>query len=348
MSDGIIAETIRRQGVLTITYEDAYGDETQRTIRPLRTFRSHDGRSYVEAWCELRRSKRTFRADRLRVADAPQTPKPAPATTRSYAAPREKPRGRGLLVAVLFVAAIIALNQVEWGEGSRTPTAAPAPAPPPPKDGIYALTPYRGLRIHKVVMRGKTTYEAPDWAISKPSYQQVHYEVNARKFRQATGIRDVALEARYAAADYDRNGHLAWFEIERFQGALVREFEYRNNDIALRPDHFLAAKGGDCEDFALYTAGLLRYWGWNNWIGGIYDKTGFVGHAVCLVRVGDDVPSELSYHLGPKAVGGHSSIPTGRYIPIDYATVGNLSTAADATDHLLYVWVPEEIYGTRM
>ena len=82
-----------------------------------------------------------------------------------------------------------------------------------------------------------------------------------------TGIAESELETLYERADTDGNGCLAWAELSSFQARLARTYAYLSNEPALRPDQFMRSGGGDCEDWALFTCGLLRYWGWDPWVG---------------------------------------------------------------------------------
>ena len=65
---GMIREAIREEERLRITYADASGETTERTIKPLSLV------YYVEAivlggWCELRHDLRSFRADRISACE---------------------------------------------------------------------------------------------------------------------------------------------------------------------------------------------------------------------------------------------------------------------------------------
>ena len=65
---GMIREAIREEERLRITYADASGETTERTIKPLSLV------YYVEAivlggWCELRQDLRSFRADRISACE---------------------------------------------------------------------------------------------------------------------------------------------------------------------------------------------------------------------------------------------------------------------------------------
>lgn len=61
---GTIREAIRREHKLALTYVDAAGAPTERTVWPI-ALAFYEGRETVAAWCELRAGFRHFRTDRL-------------------------------------------------------------------------------------------------------------------------------------------------------------------------------------------------------------------------------------------------------------------------------------------
>lgn len=145
-------------------------------------------------------------------------------------------------------------------------------------------------------------------------------------FQHATGIRSALPERLYAAADFNGNGRLSWEELAAFQITADSPFRYASNETVLRPDEFMAQGGGDCDDWAELTCGLLRYWGWDPYVGCFKSPSGDEAHAVCLVRV-TDVPAGFVFYT---VTGGNergASIPGGRYVPVDYAVVGGISNA---------------------
>jgi len=113
-------------------------------------------------------------------------------------------------------------------------------------------------------------------------------------------------------------------ELEAFQAKLDREFRYLNNETALRPDQFVAQGGGDCEDWALMACGLLRYWGWECYIGCYAPPGGQEAHAVWCAP---------------------AAAPPGQYVPVDYEVVGGLSEATGRHYRLTRLFEPEELYG---
>ncbi len=59
----------------------------------------------------------------------------------------------------------------------------------------------------------------------------------------------------FLEADTDCDGGLSWRDLEKFQELVAGTFSYTENTRAWRPDEYLTAGKGDCEDFALFTGG---------------------------------------------------------------------------------------------
>jgi len=167
-------------------------------------------------------------------------------------------------------------------------------------------------------------------------------------FREATGIADTQLEALYEGADTGGDGALDWSELAAFQAWLDRRYAYRSNEPALRPDEFLAQGGGDCEDWSLFTCGLLRYWGWDPYVGSFAGSEHGVGHAVCLVRVAERPPRCRAWSVDGDGYLGGQPVKAGWYVPVDYGTVGDLTNAVGDGWRLRVIWTPERIYGEEM
>lgn len=179
------------------------------------------------------------------------------------------------------------------------------------------------------------------------SYQERREVVARTRFETVTGVTDPAVIERFAAADANGDEQLSWHEVEQFQSRLYQSMRYRHNPTALRPDFFYAAGGGDCEDFALVTAALFRYWGRDAYIASIENADGTF-HAVAFVPAdGPGVPPKPA-HYRTVLYSGSRSVPPGDYIPIDYQHVGAFSTAVVAPATLYAVDVPETLYGRPM
>ena len=362
---------------MRIQYIDASWRRTERVIEPLRTFRGRLGETYIEAICHLRGERRTFRLDRIaswvvedvqeRVSTRPPASLAAPAAAPARARRVRRPARRGGSTLAWIGAAAIA-GLLGWGlfpERPQPPAryafpvsplpAAVAPEASAPQDAQDAQLPraprtlsYRGLTIQATPVGEKAwRYAVPSLDLEARSRNDMHRAFNARLFYQATGIVDDDLESRYAAADLDRNGYLGWSELEAFQARLVREFHYLSNPTALRPDQFVAQGGGDCEDWALMSCGLLRYWGWDCYVGRYAPAGGQEGHAVCLVR-GERRPARYGYVTVDHSLAWESLTPPGEYVPVDYDVVGGLSEATGRHYRLTRLYKPEKLYGLTL
>jgi hypothetical protein len=123
---------------------------------------------------------------------------------------------------------------------------------------------------------------------------------------------------------------------------------YRVNALALRPDQFLAQGGGDGEDWALFSCGLLRFWGWDPCVGSFAPSESAVGHAVCLVRVSESLPRFRSWTVDADGTLGGCSVEAGTYVPVDYENVGDPTNAVGDGWRLRAIWKPGAIYGEQM
>lgn len=208
--------------------------------------------------------------------------------------------------------------------------------------------PYRGHVVEERSSPAGRIYTVTSLGIATSSLREAYLGINARLFEQRTHIHDSRLEAIYAAADTDGNGHLSWQEIVSFQKTIYLIFTYQANSTALRPDQFLDQRGGDCEDWALFTAGLLHYWGWNAEIATFSSINRGPGHAMTFVRVAHPIPGLGSYIIDPAHASASRSLRAGTYIPIDYNAVGSLSNAVESGDYLTGLYDPESLYGKVM
>ena len=158
----------------------------------------------------------------------------------------------------------------------------------------------------------------------------------------------MGLLAKYATADLNRNSRLSWDEISVFQRELYRNYAYQANDNALRPDEFIDSGGGDCEDWALVTAGLLEFWGYQARVGSIRSPDNSRGHAVCLVFSLEKPSRHFYYHFSETGQFNGDLVEAGYYIPIDYNLIGRLSNAVESGWELRRIYTPEKIYGVAM
>jgi hypothetical protein len=192
-------------------------------------------------------------------------------------------------------------------------------------------------------------YEVPKLGLVTMSKIEAVSAIRLPAFVDAMGFFDADLVSRYLDADLNGSGRLAFEELKVFQAKTYREFRYESNTLALRPDEFLAAGGGDCEDFALYTAGLLRFWGWEPYIGSLAASKSGIGHAVCLSYEEGTFPEDFEYfELSSWTTEDGSALRAGTYVPIDYDHVGSLSNAVGPGWQLRSVYIPEKIWGLSM
>ncbi len=359
-----------------ILYVNGNGRTSERTIDIIRRYTSRDGVTYLRAWCRLRNEERTFRTDRVLavlesrgpVTSATHPPRPRPVAPRrpvtvpsSHLSAAPRPR-RHLFAkflattAALFVAAWLWSQAEEAGSQfipPPTPISRPAPPPSPPSQTVVRVEPapkpaprpdevhpleYRGQRIEARRTGGHTTYTL---IVSGRTYESIHdarVAINTSLLSARTGITHPDVIDLFAWADGNQDGEVSWEEMQRFQSALDLNYRYELNPTALRPDEFMAAGGGDCEDWALMTAGMLQFWGIPVFIGSLSSSTGH--HAIALVPTTRVPPGAMTIDI---PAGG--SLRAGSYVPIDYEHVGCLSNAVAREFTVERIWVPEEIYG---
>ncbi len=198
-------------------------------------------------------------------------------------------------------------------------------------------------------------YFAPLLDLEDVSFNRLKRKINGKLFQQRTGIYNKQLIQMYVRADSNRDGKLSRQEIKAFQRMLSKRFRYISNKTALRPDEFIKQGGGDCEDWALMTAGLLTYWGYSAYVGGLENTNYPLGHAVCLLYSAKKPPIGMVYIKitnNDRLRMYDPSIKPGYYIPIDYAVVGGYSkaitTRKKGTWYYGAIYVPEKIYGRVM
>ncbi len=284
------------------------------------------------------------------------SPAPAPARSETESSARSLGTALRVILALAFFGAMAA-NQLSRQESS-TPFAypgkasaaiIPAPKPVPVRPAVEeALVAGRVLRT--VRSGAAERYEVPSLGLVTFNKLEAIAAIRVPNFRAATGLADRALEARYLAADLNRSGKLAFEELQAFQEKTWREFRYEPNEPALRPDQFLAAGGGDCEDFSLYTAGLLRFWGWEPYLGVLAaSRTSSTAHAVCLSFEEGSFPGSYTwFQVEAWTTPDGTSLKPGRYVPIDYDHVGSLSNAVSPGWKLQEIYIPESAWGRRM
>lgn len=341
------------------------------------------GPGYLRAYCHLRQEERTFRLDRISEAreleggcalDAGHShsravaitvvqhaPTPAAAAV-AQSASRANP---GLIFVFLLIggaayclyAGFAQGNNRESGagsaggagaaSGSAAPALAPAPvAPPLPAEEDF---PVGGKTLRVIRSAGKERYEVPEIGLRTADKLEAIASIRLAPFVERTGLTDLDLIERFLKADTNRSGRLSWDELRTFQTTTYRDFAYRENRLALRPDEFLAEGGGDCEDFALYTAALLRFWGWIPYLASLAPKAYGTGHALCLSFEEGSIPAGFTYYeLASWRDAEGEEVPDGRYVPIDYDHVGELSEAVGKGWKIRELYIPESAWGQEM
>jgi hypothetical protein len=99
----------------------------------------------------------------------------------------------------------------------------------------------------------------------------------------------------------------------------------------------------------VYTAGLLRFWGWEPYIGILAPEDKSLGHAVCLSYEEASLPKGFAFFmLESWTAQDGTGLKAGAYVPIDYQHVGSLSNAVGEGWLLREVYLPEKVYGLTM
>ncbi|MFW5776649.1 MAG: WYL domain-containing protein [Spirochaetota bacterium] len=359
--------TLRTGTTARILYVNGNGQTSERTITIEHRFTSGRGVTYLVAYCHLRGEQRTFRLDRVmsvldthaarpgaearRAAARPAAHRAPTPTTGPSAQPRRAGHASeflGKLVVGALAVTCLAWFRAEANAPTDPPRFRPPPVPtvaaantePSPKDATWSDE-YRGQEI-RVERRGDSisyTLVASDRRFG--DMHSLRIAVNESLLSASMGIRDDRLTGLFARADRDRDGSLSWSEVEAFQHLLDDRYRYLANDVALWPSQFMDAGGGDCEDWALMTATLLRFWGIDAEIGSIHSDTGH--HAVTFVPV-SGAPSDFLQIT----IGGTDDSPATTYVPIDYTRVGGFSNAVGGSYTVTRVRRPEELFGTAM
>ena len=363
-----------------ISYANESLETSVRTIDVIRTSRSGDGLLYIRAFCHLRGMERTFRDDRIIHAERVQSVCSASGqSARYYSAVPHSPvtadRGSpgmkavadsgsspfrwAICIVVLLLLSVASLANLQGSRPSYSSTTTstlnssapvkPVPRPSPPPKPALEETTIAGYTLRTVRGGGLERFEVPELGLVTMSKLEAVAAIRLPVFVEEMGFFNADLVGRYLDADLNGSGRLAFEELKVFQEKTCREFRYESNELALRPDEFLAAGGGDCEDFALYTAGLLRFWGWEPYLGSLAASRGSIGHAVCLSYEEGAIPKDFEYfELSAWTTEDSSALRAGTYVPIDYDHVGSLSDAVGAGWKLRSVYIPEKAWGLSM
>ncbi len=342
---------------MDLVYQGGEGRISRRRVEIVHWSHGRNGFTYLRAFCFLREEERTFRGDRIvewRVVarDAPVPPQPpvvfvpiepprawtaaAPVGPAAFPPPSAPARLRGGgFLWLLGVTVVIALVR---GLFSASEPSLPSYVPAPPRPAVVPAPRAVPQPVPK---------PAPE-PVAVPPASDLLTDDRGPAFRAATGIASSRLEAIYRGADRDGDDALEWEELAAFQSWLDRTYAYRSNVLALRPDQFLAQGGGDCEDWALFCCGLLRFWGWDPFVGSFAPSEQAIGHAVCLVRVSACLPRFRAWTVETDGILGGYAVEAGTYVPVDYEKVGDLTNAVGEDWRLRVIWKPEAIYGEEM
>lgn len=365
---------------VTILYVNGSGETSERTITVGSRYLSGAGVTFLRAYCHLRKEDRTFRLDRVlgvlesdvreagssavtapatrAVVSEPQrtasvyrnTPAPTPRPVSQPAKKRHPVRRFLMLACMVFLFLLLFEDHFE----SVTVRAALFPQataaleearaerrdpPPPPPDATWTDS-YRGQAFHADRKSGVVTYTLTSSGKQFSGMHALRVEVNESLLAAAWGVQHTELTRMFGNADANRDGWLSWGEITHFQSWLFRSYRYLTNATALRPEQFLAAGGGDCEDWAIMTAAFLRFWGMNPSVGIVEGDYG--PHAVTFVPA-VNVPAGFLRITGwnPTNIEYEEVV----YAPIDYYVVGGLSTAVGPEFTFLSVHHTPDMFG---
>jgi hypothetical protein len=230
----------------------------------------------------------------------------------------------------------------------RVAPAVPALPADPPGSTVDVVT--LGGEILRTVHSGDVDYyEVPSTGFVTTDKRQAVAAIRVPRFEAVTGIRDPELIERYLDADLDGSGKLSWEELRAFQVRTYEEFRYVADDGAERPDQFLHSHEGNCVDFSRYTAGLLRFWGWQPYIGCLRPPRDGVGHAICLSCEEGEISDSFTYYRLDEGVTDDGTfLAAGKYVPIDYEDVGALTNASGPDWKLAHIYTPESTYGKHI
>ena len=327
-----------------IIYTNADGYSSEREITVINKWSKY-GCDYVRAYCSKRGEDRTFRLDRMEPASEQNAaahpyplyqpsaepaaaeavtaaPAPAPAQTVEYKRPAA---AHPVLVtlSLLFIIFALWVGFADSAGGSN----------------------YR---------RRETASAASAETVKPPPRKTAEWESAVRlrqeRYRITTGFCSTELLELYCCADTNYDNILSWQEIDGFQRRINRLFSYIHNDTALTPVEFLAQGGGDCEDWSIFTCGMLRFWDYTAYVGIVDGGDGDGLHAIALFYK-KTPPANRSYRyykLDSAYSFQQMILPAGCYLPIDYNHAGSFSNASRPDSPLRDVYVPEEIYGRYM
>lgn len=191
-------------------------------------------------------------------------------------------------------------------------------------------------------------------SISQIPYRDITFPIAKQIEKDEKGI-SISIKkyiAYFNKFDDNGDGQLSWAEIINFQERVFKEFIYRNNDIVLTPEQFYEAKGGDCDDFAVFSASFLNHFGYSAYLVGFKKQGALAGHEVAALFIGDStfpggfikINNRKLYK--PKTCEEISeSAPNGNYVILDYWKIGTSIEAYDGIDMISTI---EDTIGAKM
>ncbi len=149
---------------------------------------------------------------------------------------------------------------------------------------------------------------------------------------------DPAVRRYFDGFDANADGAIDWGEIGNFQKAVFETFQYRTNERVLDPAEFMYYGGGDCDDFATFSAAFLEHHGYDGYVM-VLERDGAPesSHAVAALYLGEDT-YEPGYHsIGGGALYAGGRHPAGNYVLIDYWKIGGTLDRYDTLTHVARV-----------
>jgi predicted transglutaminase-like cysteine proteinase len=213
----------------------------------------------------------------------------------------------------------------------------------PPGWSRISVEEYHGVAIDGLIRDGEYRYHVRRTDGTHASLREARKAIRIERLARKSEVKHELVISRYDRADLDHDDELSWRELRKFQEAVFRDFRYESNGKALRPEEFFLTGGGDCEDFAIFSAAMLTYWGWDAYVAsmGTNDND---AHAVVFIKV-DRPPAWASFYEIPKGTGNPRFAASGTFVPVDYDVVGGLSNAVTPGSTVTDIVVPRAWYG---
>ncbi|MFP4409633.1 MAG: WYL domain-containing protein [Spirochaetaceae bacterium] len=229
---------------------------------------------------------------------------------------------------------------------SQTVSADPEKVPSPAPAGWVRVSrhEYQGAAIDLLLRNGEGRFRVPRTGRSYDSLREARRAIRMDRLLRKGGVTDELVIKRYDRVDLDGDDELSWSELRQFQREVYRDFRYESNGKALRPEEFFVAGGGDCEDFAIFSAAMLTYWGWDAYVASMSTNDNDA-HAVVFIKV-DQPPSWASYYEIPSGTAGNPRFAaSGTFVPVDYDVVGDVTNAVTPGSRVTDIVVVNAWYG---